>query len=268
MNTIPERQRLTIRVSRHTLSFSTVSATADGITMDYEPYTVRSGVSMAANLREAFKTARLLAYGYQRVTVLIDSPVLMIPVDLFHEADMEALYRHSYPDTKAEVVMHNVLPGLNAVAVFGVNRDLKLVTDDHFSNVTFICAMSPVWSYLHRRSYIGNRGKLYVYFHDDKVDIFSFTQRRFKYCNSFDTSSAHDALYYLLYVWKQLMMKPEHDELHLVGDIPERDWLTAELKRFLQRAYVINPTADFNRAPATQIKGMPYDLMTLYVKGR
>lgn len=268
MNTIPARQRLTIRVSRHTLSFSVVDTTAEGNPVVYEPYTVRSGISMAANLREAFKTAQLLAFDYHRVTVMTDTPVLLIPVDLFREAEADALYRHSYPDTRADVVMHNVLPELNVVAVFTVNKDLKTVVDDHFGSATFVCAMSPVWRYLHQRSYIGNRNKLYGYFHDGKVDVFSFAQRRFKFCNTFDATSAHDALYYLMYVWKQLMMKPEHDELHLVGNIPEKDWMTTELKRFLQRAYVINPTADFNRAPATQIKGMPYDLMTLYVKGR
>ncbi|MDO4933993.1 MAG: DUF3822 domain-containing protein, partial [Prevotella sp.] len=68
--------------------------------------------------------------------------------------------------------------------------------------------------------------------------------------------------------WKQMMLKPEHDEMHIVGDIPEPEWMLGELRRYLQRAYMINPSGDFNRAPVTQIKGMPYDLMTFYVKGR
>ena len=69
-------------------------------------------------------------------------------------------------------------------------------------------------------------------------------------------------------MWKQLQLQPEHDELHIVGDIPEQQWLLSELKKYLQKAYVINPVADFNQAPVTQIKGMPYDMQTLFVKGR
>ena len=38
------------------------------------------------------------------------------------------------------------------------------------------------------------------YFHDKQLDIFSFQQNRFKFCNSFETSRAHDSLYFLLYV--------------------------------------------------------------------
>ena len=56
--------------------------------------------------------------------------------------------------------------------------------------------------------------------------------------------------------------------MHLVGDIPERDWIMDELKVYLHRAYCINPSGDFNRSPIAQIKGMPYDLMTYLIKGR
>ena len=51
-------------------------------------------------------------------------------------------------------------------------------------------------------------------------------------------------------------------------DIQDSEWLLAELKKYLQNAYIINPSADFNRAQVTEIKGMPYDLQTLFVKGR
>ena len=128
--------------------------------------------------------------------------------------------------------------------------------------------MTPVWRHLHQRSFTGHRNKLYGYFHSKRLDLFSFQQNRFKFCNSFEASHAYDALYFLLYTWKLLRLEAEHDELHVMGDIPEQEWLLKELKRYLQKAYVINPTADFQQAAVTKIPGMPYDLMTLLVKGR
>ena len=267
-NTRNAGRRLTIRASRHSLSFSAPDTAQEACGVTFEPYTVRSGIAIAANLREAFKTATLPGKGYGKALLMVDSPVLMMPVDLFREQDADTLYRHSFPRQTADRVEYNVLPELNAVALFSVNKDLRLVVDDHFADVKVGCAMSPVWKYLHQRSFIGPRSKLYGYFHDRKLDIFCFAQNRFKYCNAFETTHAHDALYFLLYVWKQLAMKPEHDEMHIVGDIPEQAWILAELRKYLLRAYVINPSADFNRAPASLINGMPYDLMAYYVKGR
>ena len=72
-----QQARLTIRVSRNTLSFSVVDREAEH-QLIYEPYTVKSGVSMAANLRQAFKESTLLQRGYQKVRVYLDSPILLV----------------------------------------------------------------------------------------------------------------------------------------------------------------------------------------------
>ena len=261
-------RRLTIRISSNSLSFSAIDTSTAEAKIQYEPYEIKNGISMAANLREAMKTASLPKEHFRRALVMIDSNVLIIPIDIFREGSYKALYTHSFPKSDNDEIMYTVLPYLNAVAAFSVNKDLKLVIDDNFGFATFVAAMSPVWKYLHQRSFTGTRNKLYGYFHDNKIEVFCFTQNRFKFCNTFNTARPQDAIYFLLYVWKQMMLKPEYDEMHIVGEIPDREWMLEELRRYLQRAYIINPAGDFNRAPATQIKGMPYDLMTLYIKGR
>ena len=265
-----EKGRIVIRIGQHHLSFSAIEPTQPESPITYEPYVVKSGISIAANLREALRGAALGKAGIRRALVMIDAPILLMPVELFEEEKMVEMYNHSFPQKEQEHVLYNVLPDLNAVAVFAMNKDLKTVLDDNFGDLKTVVAMTPVWRHLHRRSFTGARTKLYGYFHDQKLDIFSFAQHRFKFYNQFETTRTHDAIYFMLYVWKQLQLQPEHDELHLVGDIAATDQeeLLGELRRYLQNVYVVNPSADFNRAPATKIKGMPFDLITLFTKGR
>lgn len=264
-NMIVKKPRLTIRIGRNTLSFSAVSTENEGQIV-FEPYTVKSGISIAANLREALKKIDLLRNGWQRAAVLLDTPVLMIPVDEFGENKPEVLYRHTISGHEQDVILTTVLPSLNAVAVFPINKDLKVVIDDNFADVRFSHVCIPVWNHLYRRSFTGVRMKLYAYFHDKKLDVFSFRQNRFRFTNSFDTALAPDAVYFILNVWKQLAFDNKRDELHLVGDIPSREELTTELRSFIRNVYVVNPKAEFNRAPITEIQGLPYDLMTYFVK--
>lgn len=266
-NHIANNLRLIIRISSNSLAFASVNSENEG-RITYEPYILNSGISMAANLREAFRSREILRENYARVLVMVDTPVLMIPIEMFHEEDQRTLYLHSFQGHEQDEVTHTVLPDLNSVAVFCVNRDLKLVLDDHFNQLTFIAAVAPVWRYLHQRSYIGVRDKLYAYFHDRHMEVVSYGQNRFKFCNTFEARDVHDALYYLLYAWKETGLQAERDEIHLVGDIAEQEWLTTELQRYVKRVYVINPAGDFNRSAVTQVEGMPYDLMTLFVKGR
>ena len=97
-----------MRVGRGTLSFAMPDESGQVI---FEPYVVKSGVSMAANLREAFKTADLLQNRPQRVRVVIDSPVLMVPVEVFDQDEMEVLYDHAFTRSEQDGVCYNVLPG-------------------------------------------------------------------------------------------------------------------------------------------------------------
>ena len=270
-----KQKRLVIRISRGRLLFSS----PDRSEVFFEDYALNSSISMAANLREALRTVPLLDDNFERVLVMVDTPTLMVPANLFVEEESEVLYRHAFTDVDQQLVMHTVLPDLNAVVLFSIQKDLRNVIADNFSDVRYTAAVAPVWRHLHQRSYTGQHQKLYGYFHDRRMEVFCLAQNRFKFCNSYAVNNPNDALYYLLAVWKQLGMEAERDELHLAGDIlqpegqrvarsSEHDELLKEAQKFVKRVFYINPSGEFNRAPVTQIKGMPYDMMTLFIKGR
>lgn len=256
--------RLTIRISKSSLSFSVVDREAKA-QVAFVPYTVKSGMSMAANLRQAIKDEPLLGRGYTRVRAFIDAPVLLVPTSLFHEDEAETLYQHTFTGHKGEAIVYRVQPSLDAVAVFPVNKDLRLVLEDNFSDVRFTPVMQPVWNYMHQRNLTGLFRKLYVYFHDKKLDVFCFDKNRFRYHNSFETVHAKDALYYILFVWKQLALDQQKDELYLLGDIPSKATFMEECKKYVVKTMGLAPSAEFNRAPITEIPGMTFDLMTLYM---
>jgi hypothetical protein len=135
-----------------------------------------------------------------------------------------------------------------------------------FEDIRFMTVSQPVWSHLHRRSFTGARRKLYGYFHDKSMEVFAFQQNRFRFCNRYSVTTAPDAVFFLLAVWQQLGMDTQKDELHVVGTLPDKDAFLTEIRKFLQNAYVINPVADYNRAPVTAIKDIPYDLCALMMR--
>ena len=263
-NTNKLQARLTIRVSNNALSFTVVDREAEH-QLIYAPYTVKNGVSLAANLRQAFKESPLLMRGYQKVRVFIDTPLLLVPVNEFREEDAAMLYQHAFPSHEGDAVIYRVQPSLDVVALFSINKDLKLVVEDNFSDVRFTPVLQPLWNYLHQRSFLGVNRKLFAYFHDKKLDIFCFEKNRFKFFNSFGAPHSKDALYYLLYVWKQLGLNQQRDELHLLGSIPDQEWLLYNSRLYIRRVLTVNPSAEFNRSPIAEIKGIPFDLLALYL---
>ncbi len=256
--------RMTIRVSQGSLAFA-IAEKDNQEQVAYRPYTIKSGVSIAANLREAFKTESELLQSTPRARVLVNVPVLLLPIEEYEEPHNETLYMHSFPDTEGCAIMSNVLPDINAVAVFAVNKDLMTVVHDHYEDVKFMPLMQPVWHYLHKRSFIGIHRKLFAHFHDNQLELFSFERNRFVFSNRFDVKHTKDALYFILFVWKELALDQQKDELYLSGDIIEREKLIPDLQLHLRKVSAINPAADFNRAPMTAIKGITLDLVTVYL---
>lgn len=255
---------LYIRISDISLSM-TVTTPQQPQQPVFQPYVVRSGISMAANLREAFKENSLLQQDYAKVDVLIDSDVLTIPMEEYDEQQAPALYQHAFPEEQGNKILANAVPGLNMAGVFPINKDLLMVIHDHFSEVRIQPVVQCVVEYMFHRSFIGQHRKLYVYFHDERMHVFAFEKNRLKFFNAFNTDNARDAIYFMLYVWKQLDLNPLNDELLISGTIPEREWMDKVLRKYVRSVYCINPAAEFNRAPITRIANLPFDIMTLLI---
>lgn len=254
--------RLTIRITDHTLSFSAVDRDAEH-QLIYEPYNVRNGMSMAANLRQAFGESDLLKRGYKKVRVFMDTPILAVPMEEFRKEDIQTMYQHAFTGHNGDDVLYRLQPTLNMVAVFCINKDLRMVIEDNFDDVRFTPIMQPVWSHMQQRSFAGMRRKLFCYFHESRLEVFCYEKNRIKYFNSFSAEHPKDALYFVLYVWKQLGLNQQQDELHLIGSIPDKEWMLYNAKLYVRRTFVLNPAAEFNRSPVTEIKDLPFDLLTL-----
>ena len=65
-NISDKKLRLTIRFSRNSMALAVGDPQENG-TLVYEPYDMNMGISIAANLREAFKVSELLQSGYKRL---------------------------------------------------------------------------------------------------------------------------------------------------------------------------------------------------------
>lgn len=261
-------QEVVIRAGHNTLSFTAKQPGATG-SIIHEPYMVKSGISMAANLREAFRTSPLLQQSFSSACVVLDTPVIMVPREQFSEETAPELFTYSFPSKTDALTLSEPIESLNAVAVFGINRDLRLVIDDHFPAATFRCAMSAVWRHIHRHNFSVVRNRLFAYFHEGLLDVFCFQKNRFKFCNQFEAPQAADALYYLLSVWKSLMLNPDHDEVCIVGDLPQaysgygmptdsQCQLADELRRYVRQVSAVSLSDE-----AEETSVMPLDLTLL-----
>lgn len=231
----------------------------------FEPQVTRTGIAPAVNIREILKNKSELTQEYDNVLATIDVPTMLVPEEDFSEEGLEEAYKTVYNVPENISIEHLPIETLKAVLVFGVSKDLNVVLTDNFQQVQIVPLMCKVWDYLNSRSKGKNPEKIYVYMHEDKMEVCAFIRNRFQFSNSFSIVDIHDALFFILGIWKQLGYSNANGELFLVGNHDEWEWLISETRKFIPHTYNINPSADFNRAPITSIEGIPFDLMLQFV---
>lgn len=239
-------RELTIRAGIGTLSFTIVQD--DGEEKVY-PYPVKSNMSLSANLREAFKEQTYLINETKdregkliaKTTLMVTSPVVLIPEaeDEVDDDNSNFIYNELLPGHKGEAKKQIRIPELGVNTLFAVNNDLLLVVSDNCTDVKVNNVIIPVWKQLYKEYYKGNTPRqLFAYFHDKLIDICSFGQSRITFANSFDATHAHDALYYILYIWKQLGLSQEKDEMHIIGDVTNSEWLNNKLSAYIKNVFI------------------------------
>lgn len=261
-NNFSRHNSLIIRAGNGTLAF--LVPEEDGTKAFYQ-YPVKSGMSIAANLREAFKEQTYLNRPFKKALLMVNTPIVLIPREDYEETenfDAEAMYSSVLTGHKGEEKIIKELPQFEAMALYAVNRDLKMVVGDNCQMVDVTSVMMPIWEHLYKRYYInGNKRRMFAYFHDKCLDICCFEQRRIHFANVFDAQHSHDAIYYLLFAWKQLGMRQQEDELFVLGEMPDKEWLAQRLKVYIANVNMISPSASLNRSALSQIEGMPFDMM-------
>ena len=135
-----QNRKLIMRIGRNTLSFTLPDPADKEQPIHYEPYVVKGGISMAANLREALKTATLPSADVKRVQVVLDTPSMLVPIEQFEEEDINDLYSYTFsPTQEPRRVLFNVLPDLKTVCLFPINKDLYGVINDRYADVLRGC---------------------------------------------------------------------------------------------------------------------------------
>ena len=84
------------------------------------------------------------------------------------------------------------------------------------------------------------------------------------FVNTFEYDKPDDILYYILYVWKQVGMDQERDQLHIYGGVSLRNSITTTLRNYIQYISPAEIPSDAYLLGAEVVQA-PLDLIALSV---
>lgn len=241
-----EQYTLSIRLSTDGFSFSVFNPLGDG------GYTLHDceaeeSLSLTANLKRTFRELEWLKLPFRRVNVIMASKrVTFIPLEFFEDEQAEIIFYHNHPKRENETVLYNILHKENTVVLFGMDKSACSFLREQYPEVKFYSQASPLVEFFSAKSRLGNSRKMYAHLRKEAIDLYGYERGRLLIANSFECQTTPDRLYYLLYVWKQLGFEQEHDELHLTGNLHDKESLLPELRKFIRQVFIMNPATNLD----------------------
>lgn len=256
-----ENYIMSIRLSSDGLSFSVYNPSVKD-SFWYKKIVFEQSESYISSLKDCFFEYDFLSWHYKKIYVIcVSAPYTIVPQEFFQEKSKKELL--TFTTTVSEIhCLSNTLKKERSELLFGVKDDVYEFCCRSLVNPIFVHHLTPVLPLLGKLSSNRLPKQLFVNLHHRSIDVVSYTQGTLSFINTFEYKQIEDIIYYILYVWKQMEMNQQRDQLNLFGDTSLCHNLNKILRNYIQCIETLDvPTEAFLRGIG--IVQTPLDIIAL-----
>ena len=207
----------------------------------YTETTIDLAKPYIAAIKELFFVHPFLTYSYRHTYVIYaNRQYTLVPEDVFVEKEQKELmaFVFSSPDEKT---LHERLEESGCEMLYSIPSDVHDFFSRSLLRPTFTHAIVPLLIQWRKQSVINYPKQLYVALHEDTMDAVCFDRDTMLFINSFQFDSANDILYYLLYIWKQIGLDQQKDQLILFANSRVYETLKETLQTYVLQVEYMQP---------------------------
>ncbi len=217
-----------------------------------------------SSLEEFFFAHEFLTYSYKQTNLVYVSPqYTVVPEDVFVEKRQNDLLSFAFSSSSGKC-LHNPLTREAAEVVFNIEDDVYGFCSRSLINPTFVHHITPQLILWKQQSQGLVSRQMYVVIHRKMMDIACLVQGKLLFVNSFGYDKPDDILYYILYVWKQVGLDQEKDQLHIYGSVSICNNLRTTLQNYIQHIGQAEMPLEVYLL-GTEVVQAPLDLIALLV---
>ena len=170
---------------------------------------------------------------YGQVRLLVDTPhFLFLPPTVNDESEADTLLRAQFPEVEGDAAMCD-LPGCGVKLAFAMPPEVLGFLQRTFNMAPIVHHLQPLCEYYARFCRRSGVRRMFLNFHDERMDLVVFDHDKLQLANTFAVRSASDAAFMALHAWESLGMDVHNDELQLTGDKAVRDLVAPELRKYI-----------------------------------
>lgn len=258
-----EKYIMSIRLRSDGLSFSAYNPSENG-SFFYREVDFERSRSFLDNLKDFFFENELFSYTFKKVNILCEAvPYTLVPKEAYEEPKAKEFLQFNFSAPAGRGVS-NELKEQDIEVVFGVEEELYEFCCRSLLNPHFVHHISPLLTYWRKTSLLTSVKQLSADIHGKQLDLVCFEQGNLLFANTFYFEHLNDILYYILYVWKQLEMDQQNDQLRISGQPEIRMRITEVLHNYIRYVAIADAPSEVYLWGTEAIQA-PLDLLTLSI---
>ena len=170
---------------------------------------------------------------YGNVSLLVDTThFVLLPTEVTDDQEADELLRLQFPELEGDTALC-ALPRCGVKLAFELPPEVLGFLQRTFNMAPIVHHLQPLCEYYARFCQRSGVRRMFLNFHDERMDMVVFDRDRLQLANTFEPRNANDAAFMALHAWESLSMDVHTDELQLTGDKPVRDPVAQELRRYI-----------------------------------
>ncbi len=235
----PERLIFTLKVASDRFSFTLYDPVVDSSYFYCEIPTERDSDAFSS-FKQFFFDNPFLASSFRKVYIVNAYPEFtFVPEFLYKEEDSKSLFDFNISESTGKILSQK-LRQPEMVTLHRMPEEIYQFLNRSLANAKFIHHLSPLIAYFHDKSKALNTSQFIINLEDKRLDILCFSRGNFLLGNSFQISRIQDAVYYILFAWKQLKLDQIKDYIYIAGDKSGKADLMKEIQPYIHNIIPVN----------------------------
>jgi len=259
----PERSILTIYTAPDCFSFSVYDPNERG-SYFYKELRDRIQTDAFTIFKEAFFDNPFFSLPFRKVWIMSRTTIFtFIPNSNDYNESQEDFLDFLFSERQGISLSQNV-SSTGVKVLYQLPEEIYWFMLRSFADPVFIHYSSPLITYFREKVEKANVHRMVVNLQEKGVDIFCFSDELFLLGNHFPCNGLSEALYYILFTWKQLQFSQLNDYLHITGNSIFKEEAIIKLAPYLQHIYClfIFPEIHFEEVETETI---PFELASLSI---
>jgi len=232
----PEQSILTVYAGPEQFSFSIYDPDEAG-SYFYGELTDENQTGAFSVFKEAFFEQTFFSLPFRKVWIMNHTPMFaFIPNSMYNDSYRDDFMNFLFSDREG-IPLNNSIPSGGMTVLYQLPEAVYRFMLRSFAQPEFIHYSTPLITYFLKNGKKSNVRQMAVNLQKNGVDIFCFSNETFLFGNYFPCKGLPEALYYILFTWKQLQLNQQNDFLYITGNNVFKEGLIEKLALYIQQIH-------------------------------